>query len=278
MSETSKMVLFFIFMPIVYEILTVVLSFFTRECHTSYDKKEHIKEHAITLGISLAFDYVIELVWVLIVKHRISVWMFSEEFTKIDGASSAFDLFKYLAIAYIVLSLTFGTIIGSAMDEDRDMPILHTIILILFFILFATAIGPRAVSANIDEAAYEKMPYEQTVQTIDLKAMTDTHTTTGQMNGRMSLGSGYISGEIKDNYEVYYSYLDKNNGETVVDHFTYHNDTVDIFEEGPDCKPVLEITTHHKEYKTKYNEYSDTYYTYVVRVPSMVEGVDMDME
>ena len=237
-----------------------------------------MKEHAITLGISLAFDYVIELVWVLIVKHRVGVWMFSEELAKIDGATSAFDLFKYLAIAYIILSLILGTIIGSAMDEDYDAPILHTIILIVFFAIFAIFIGPNAVSANVDKAAYEKIPYEQTIQTIDLKAMTDTHTTTGQLNGHARLGSGYIRGEIKDNYEVYYSYLDKNNGETVVDHFTYHNDTVDIFEEGPDCKPVLEITTHHKEYKTKYNKYSDTYYTYVVRVPSMVEGVDMDME
>lgn len=248
--------LFLILMPFVYRCLHQgVLE----------ERSRYYKEHEkISNIILLPTYYAIEIVFAVVFYCISKEWVFMKN-TPLLSEIGLFPIFVICAIIYIVIHL----IVISVDSIDDCIPIGHLILLIFFFAIFMWSGISMASNATKDKI-FNEMPYEITNEyTIHLKALSDTHTTEGQIRGSRY----YINGTINDSYEIYYSFVD-DKGSTVIRHFPYSEQYVDIYEQD-DCEdPRIEFTVYSKQYKDK----SASYTTYVVYIPTGTNNITMDME
>ena len=261
--------LFFILMPIIFEGIMLIIN----ECSCGWEYGNLKKQFGL-FSILLIIDYIIEAIYLCSVKNILGVWIFSEEFDKMQTYDT-YPMFVFCSILYIILCILFTAISLDDLSVDH-LPVVHTMFLVLFFIAFSS-INTNQLHTELDKAHFQEMEYVVEENTVYLKALGDGHTTTGSMNGSLMLGTGYIQGNITDNYNLYYAYTGSN-GETVIDSLVYNNNTVDIYEEGPDCIPRIVFTKYSKEYETDYNHHSDEYYHYDIYIPSISNEIKVDME
>lgn len=262
----NERLLFFIFMPIVFEGIMFLLNFFRGGWADG-----EVKKQLGFFSVLLLVDYIIEVIYLKVVKGILGVWVFSDEFVSIESHGT-YEFFVFCSVVYIIIC-----IIASFIDfDDDELPIMHTIILIICFIAFSTT-NTITLHESIDEAVFNSMEYQVHEDTIYLRAMGDGHTTTGSVHGSSVLGTGYIQGKIADNYNLYYSFVDSN-GETVIQSLVYNNDSVNIYEEGESCTPRIVFKKYHKSYETEHNSFYNEYYIYDIYIPSMIDGVKIDME
>jgi len=261
--------LFFILMPLIFEGIMLGLN----EAGGGWGSGNLKKEIGL-FSILLLLDYAIETIYLVIIKNILGVWIFEKDFETIESYGT-YEAFKICAIIYIVpcVLVTFVSINDLCIDH---FPAIHSLVLTALFVVFCCITVPL-LHEEIDKTQFKAMEYTVEENTIYLKALGDGHTTTGSVNGKMTFGSGYIQGNISDNYNLYYAY-EGSNGETVIDSLIYNKDLVNIFEKGPDCIPRLVIIRHFKEYKTDYNTYSDEYYSYDIYIPSISNEINIDME
>lgn len=242
-------ILFFILMPLIYRLIQIIF------LGNEDDKKQKIIRNTILLSTY----YGIELIYILV------LYFISKEWVFMKGAlsqSGAFAVFVILSIFFIIVHLLVMSLTG---DDGFS----HLVVLILFFGFFLI-LESSNVQFYIDEKIFNEMPYNISNQyIINLKALSDTHTTDGKITGSRF----YINGTIKDNYEIYYSFIDEK-GSTVIRHFPYSEQHVEIYEMD-DCEnPRIEFTEYFKEYKDKKAAYTD----YIVYIPTGTNNITIDME
>lgn len=248
MLSTGKL-LFFILMPLIYVLIQVI--FF----NSKYDKKRKIVINSILLLIY----YSIELTYIFVLYFISKEWVFMKVTTTQVGAFASFAM---LSIMFIIVHFAI-------MAWEGDSGFCHVIVLVILFGFFL-ALESDYTQHNIDTKIFNEMPYEKTNEyTIKLKALSDTHTTEGKITG----GRFYINGTIKDNYEIYYSFVDEK-GSTVIRHFPYSEQHVEIYEMDDCPNPRIEFTEYHKEYKD--NESSYTHY--IIYIPTGTNNTTIDME
>lgn len=262
----NERLLFLIFMPIVFEGIMFLINFF-RDGWADGEVKKQLGFFSVLLLV----DYIIEFIYLKAVKGILGVWAFSNEFANIESHGT-YEFFVFCSVAYIIIC-----IIASFFDYyDDDLPIMHTILLIICFIAFSS-MNTSTLRESVDEAVFNSMEYQVQEDTIYLRTMGDGHTTTGSVHGSSVLGTGYIQGKIADNYNLYYSFVDSN-GETVIQSIVYNNDSVNIYEEGESCTPRIVFKKYHKSYETEHNSFYNEYCIYDIYIPSMIDGVKIDME
>lgn len=111
-------------MPIVFEFLCFLVSHFN-----FYSWYDNFKQEIILFSVLLFIDYIIEFIYLIIIKKNIGIWIFSNSFNDEYGS---YSMFVFLAITYIIITVFLGMLLDFF---DRDIPITHTI-LIIFFIIF----------------------------------------------------------------------------------------------------------------------------------------------
>lgn len=247
--------LFLILMPLVFKGLEILLS----------EERDKYFSYWVWQIIGLFFYYGIEIIYVIMHHHITNEWVIF----KGNSFSDAFPLFVICAIIYIIFSACF------IMDcKWEDEFIAHDITNAIFLtVLFGVylLIASSYINFNYEEENFNNTPYEITEQeTIQLRAFSDTHTTTGNVRG----GRFYINGEIRDNYELYYCFIAED-GSLTIRHFTYTEAHCKIFPEENCTNPRLEITTYGKTFGSKYDYYSD----YVLYIPDdSIIGTGINME
>lgn len=256
--------LFFILMPIVYEGINLLIHHFGQYREGNW--RSEIKFYSILLAI----DYIIEIIYSVIIKNVLGVWIISSKFNNIE-TYGAYGIFVFFAVVWIIVSIFFK----AALDENDGMPVFHTIFLVILFAIFSF-IMVDYIHDTQDQGIFDSLEYQLEDNTIYLRAMGDGHTTTGDIQGRSFLGSGYIQGNIADNYNLYYAFVNEN-GETVIQNIPYNN-SVHIYEEGESCEPRIVFHRYYKSYVSEYNSFYNEYYTYDIFIPSMIDGVRIDME
>ena len=251
---------FLILMPLIYEFIMYLLDTY----------KKDTKQVFI---MALIIDYIIIGIYVFNVYRITGTWVFTEACK--NSITDSFSVFVALAVFYIIAAFIFG-FFGAMIASDEELPITHVIALIFCFAIFSM-MDTTSMHAQIDKSIYDDMEYEVDTSEIKLKRMADMHGVDGSVSGSHILGSGYISGQIQDNYKIYYSYI-SSTGETVIDSFIYSNNSVDIFEQENCLEPKLVINHYHKSYKTEHNSYSHEYYTYKLYIPAMQSEINLDLE
>lgn len=229
--------LFFIFMPIVYEGISFVIASNGWE----YDNR---KARLSLYSILLTIDYLIELIYLMLCKNVLGFWI-------IDGKQDdlgAFSWFCICALIYIFFMGVFSAVFSLCSD---NIPIIHTIILIVLFIISCFMEIPNLYRLK-DEAIFNEMPYEVNEKTIYLKPIED---------------NSYLKGEISQGYIVYYAYLSEN-GETIIHSFVYGQNT-NIYEEGTSCVPRIIIKNYSKHLDSFYGDFNNEYSVWDIYIPSL---------
>lgn len=260
-------------MPIALSATMCLINYFGRN-HVWNCKLQRsgLKGYSIAFTVLLAIYYGIEYVYFGIAKNMLNYWPWQKGFDAADMDCMTWGCFFLLSIVFIALCVTINI---CRWDEISSVPYGHVITLIICFTLFAS-VQLSSLQYDVDEQVFNSMAYETTSETIYLQKMTDTHNTEGYVKGRSSLWSGYINGEIKDNYNIWYSYLGED-GSLVFDFLTYHQNTTKVWPEE-NCTPRIVKYTHTKSYQTKHNDFSHTYQTYEIFVPSTPVEVELDMQ
>lgn len=108
--------------------------------------------------------------------------------------------------------------------------------------------------------------------------MGDGHETSGEINGRSTLGAGYIHGKIETNYNLYYSFVEEN-GKISIRSIPYDEDKVNIYEITDKSDPRIIFHKYYKSYKCEkgHNKY-DKYFIYDIYIPSTPNSVNINME
>ena len=256
--------IFFILMPIVYEGINLLIHHFGQ--FNEGDWRSEIKIYSVLLVI----DYIIEIVYSVIIKNALGVWIISSEFNNIK-TYGVYEIFVFFAIVWIIVSI----FCKSTLSKNDSIPVFHTIFLVIFFTIFSFMIVDYIYDRQ-DQNIFDSLEYQIEDNTIFLRAMSDGHSTTGDIRGHSFLGSGYIQGEMADNYNLYYAFVNDHR-ETVIQSITYNN-SVHIYEEGESCEPRIVFHKYYKTYESEHNSLYDEYYTYDIFIPSMVDGVRIDME
>lgn len=241
--------LFFILMPLIYILIQVI--FF----NSKYNKKRKI----IINSLLLLIYYSIELTYIFVLHFISKEWIFMK------GITIPPESF----VSFVMLSIMFIIFHFAIMAWEGDSGFCHVIVLVILFGFFL-ALDADYVQYNIDTKIFNEMPYEKTNEyTIKLKALSDTHTTEGKIAG----GRFYINGTIKDNYEIYYSFIDEK-GSTVIRHFPYSEQNVEIYEIDNCPNPRIEFTEYYKEYKDNKSSYTH----YIIYIPTGTNNTTIDME
>lgn len=241
--------LFFILMPLIYILIQVI--FF----NSKYNKKRKI----IINSLLLLIYYSIELTYIFVLHFISKEWIFMK------GITIPPESF----VSFVMFSIMFIIFHFAIMAWEGDSGFFHVIVLVILFGFFL-ALDADYVQYNIDTKIFNEMPYEKTNEyTIKLKALSDTHTTEGKITG----GRFYINGTIKDNYEIYYSFIDEK-GSTVIRHFPYSEQNVEIYEIDNCPNPRIEFTEYYKEYKDNKSSYT----LYIIYIPTGTNNTTIDME
>lgn len=204
-------------MPIVFEFLYFLVSHFN-----FYSWYDNFKQEIILFSVLLFIDYIIEFIYLIIIKKNIGIWIFSNSFNDEYGS---YSMFVFLAITYIIITVFLGMLLDFF---DRDIPITHTIFLIIFFIIFCFT-ETSYIHECQDDNIFTSLSYQEETETIYLRTMGDGHETSGEINGRSTLGAGYIHGKTETNYNLYYSFVGEN-GKISIRSIPYDEDKVNIYE------------------------------------------------
>lgn len=256
--------MFFIFMPIIFEFICFLIS------HFNLDWFDNLKQEIGLFSALLLIDYIIEFIYLIIVKRNLGVWIFSNSFNDEFGS---FSMFVTLSIIYIMVTIFFGLLFSVF---DNGIPIWHTIVLIICFSVFCM-IEVSMIHESKDDKVFESLDYQEEQNTIYLHTMGDGRETSGEVNGRSHLGTGWIHGKIETNYNLYYAFID--NERVVIRSIPYNEDNVNIYEIGDIGEPRIVFHRYYKSYSCekghdKYNEY----YIYDIHIPSISNSIEIDME
>lgn len=222
--------LFFIFMPVIFEFICFLIS------HFKLDWCENLKQEIGLFSGLLFIDYIIEAIYLSIIKKHLGVWMFSNSYNDEYQSYSAFVL---LSIVYIFFTIFLG------MLKDDGIPICHTIFLIIFFAIFC-CMQTSVIHNNKDANAFDSLSYQEEQNTIYLHAMGDGRETSGEVNGRSDLGTGWIHGKIETNYNLYYAFI--NDERVVIRSIPYNENNVNIYEIGDNGEPRIVFHRYYKLY------------------------------
>lgn len=241
---------YLIFMPLIYKLIQMFVL-------NDVFEKEHYKHHIICVG----FYYFIEIIFVMIHYIITKEWVFS------NNIMYDFGCFEFFTLCSVMFIIVHVVLLGIDNEPQNGT---HCIVLLIFFLVFSM-FNVGSLLYGVKNQDFNNMPYEKIeTKTINLEAFSDTHTTTGEITGRRY----YISGEIRDNYEIYYSFLDER-GSLIIRSFVYTEEHCDIFPEENCPNPTLEITTYSKSYK----DLSSTYSDYVLHIPkNETIGTGINME
>ena len=198
-------IMFFVLMPIIFEFICFLIS------HYNLDWFDGLKQEIGLFSALLFIDYIIELIYLIIIKKNLGVWIFDNSFNDEYGS---YSMFVVLSIIYIIFTIFFSLIFSAFND---GLPIAHTIILIICFAIFCM-IEVSMIHENKDDKIFESLSYQEEQNTIYLHAMGDGRETSGEVNGRSHLGTGWIHGKIETNYNLYYAFID--NERVVIRSFT----------------------------------------------------------
>lgn len=251
-------ILICILSPIIYEVLHMIC--------TSWKKdKGEWKTHVIVYTCITIFDYLLVFIYCKWFKWLFGVSIFSEQFDIIEKFSML-----DASLSFILMAAIFSIIYANTRNEENS-PFLHTLIMIIVLI-FEIILISIFIRGEQDKYRFNQTEYIQTDKTVYLRALGDGHTTSGEIKGRTFIGTGYIDGEIKDNYVIYYAY-DGENNEVIIDKIPYGQNT-HIYEEGDDCIPRIEFHYYSKSYKDMHHEYI----IYNIYIPSILNSINIDME
>lgn len=257
--------MFFIFMPIIFEFICFLIS------HFNLDWFDSLKQEIGLFSVLLFIDYIIEFVYLIIIKKNLEVWIFDNSFKDEYGL---YSMFVGLSIIYIICTIFFG-LLFSVFDDD-ELPIWHTIVLIICFVIFCM-IEVSTIHKIKDDEIFNSLAYQEEQNTIYLHAMRDGRETSGEVNGRSALGTGWIHGKIETNYNLYYAFID--NERVVIRSISYNENNVNIYEIGDSGEPRI---IFHKFYKSyiceKGHDKYDEYYIYDIYIPSISNSIKIDME
>lgn len=253
--------MFFIFMPIIFEFICFLIS------HFNLDWYENLKQEIGLFSVLLFIDYIIEFIYLLIIKKNLGVWIFSNSF---NDECQSYSIFVLLSIVYIIITIFLG------MFENDGIPICHTIFLIIFFAIFC-CMQTSIIHDDKDNNEFNLLAYQEEQNTIYLHAMGDGRETSGEVNGRSHLGTGWIHGKIETNYNLYYAFID--NERVVIRSIPYNENNVNIYEIGDNGEPRIVFHRYYKSYSCKkgHDKY-DEYYIYDIYIPSISNSIKIDME
>lgn len=255
-------------MPIIFEFIEFLIF------HFQNDWTDGIKRELTIFSVLLIVDYIIEFIYMILIKNILGVWIFSKEFNNIETYGS-YSIFVCLSIVFIIGTIFFSIILGGIFSDC--LPIAHTIILIICFIFFCL-IQTSSIHEIQDDNAFDLTSYQVDENTIYLRAMGDGREAYGDIYGRSHLGTGYIQGKIETNYNLYYAFIDKN-GKTIIRSIPYNENNVNIYEIGDNGEPRIVFHKYYKSYTCEkgHNKYSE-YYIYDIYIPSIANSVNVDME
>lgn len=256
--------MFFIFMPIIFEFICFLIS------HFNLDWFDSLKQEIGLFSVLLLIDYIIEFIYLIIIKKNLGVWIFNNSFNDEYGS---FSMFVTLSIVYIMVTIFFGSLFS---DFHDGIPIWHTIVLTICFVIFCM-IEVSMIHKSKEDKVFESLTYQEEQNTIYLHAMGDGHETSGEVNGRSRLGTGWIHGKIETNYNLYYAFID--NERVVIRSIPYNEDNVNIYEIGDNGEPRIVFHRYYKSYSCEkgHNKY-DEYYIYDIYIPSISNSIKIDME
>lgn len=256
--------MFFIFMPIIFEFICFLIS------HFNLNWFDSLKQEIGLFSVLLFIDYIIEFIYLIIIKKNLGVWIFKKSFIDECGA---YSMFVVLSIVYIIITIFFGELF-SAFDDG--VPIAHTVVLVICFIFFCI-IEVSLIHENKDDNVFELLAYQEEQNTIYLHAMGDGRETSGEVNGRSHLGTGWIHGKIETNYNLYYAFID--NERVVIRSIPYNENNVNIYEIGDNGEPRIVFHRYYKSYSCeKGHDKYDEYYIYDIYIPLISNSIKIDME
>lgn len=257
--------MFFIFMPIIYEFICFLISYF------NLDWFDSLKQEIGLFSILILIDYIIEFIYLIIIKKNLGIWIFDDSFNDKCGS---YSMFIVLSIMYIIITIFFGLLFS---DFDDVIPITHTIILIIFFAIFCM-IEVSMIHECKDDDVFDSLTYQEEQNTIYLHAMGDGQETSGDIHGRSHLGTGYIQGKIETNYNLYYAFIDENE-KTIIRSILYNENNVNIYEIGDEGDPRIVFHKYFKSYCCeKGHDRYEEYYIYDIYIPSISNSVNIDMQ
>lgn len=252
------MLLFFILMPLCYKGLELCLSYSTEYI-------QRYKGFYIIQVIELIGYYVLEAIYIIAHYTITKEWVFMKNRIYISWNG----IFIFCAIVFIFISGIFFT---DCRDKDEFVAndIAKNIVLIILFMFFMFFMY-ISTSDNYKNVYFDSLKYEKiSEEIIELRCFSDTHTTTGEIHG----GKYYINGQIQDNYELYYCFMNED-GSLTIRHFTYTEAHCKIYPEENCQNPRLEITTYAKSYKDKHANYCD----YALYIPDdSIIGTGINLE
>lgn len=256
--------MFFIFMPIIFEFICFLMS------HFNLDWFDNLKQEIGLFSVLLFIDYIIEFIYLIIIKKNLGVWIFGNSF---NDESVSFSMFVVLSIIYIIGTIFFGLLFS---DFNDGIPIWHTIVLMICFVIFCM-IEVSMIHSDKDDDIFASLSYQEEQNTIYLHAMRDGHETSGEVNGRSHLGTGWIQGKIETNYNLYYAFID--NERVVIRSIPYNENNVNIYEIGNSGEPRIVFHKFYKSYSCeKGHDKYDEYYIYDIYIPSISNSIKIDME
>lgn len=257
-------IMFFVLMPIIFEFICFLIS------HFNLDWFDGLKQEIGLFSALLFIDYIIELIYLIIIKKNLGVWISDNSFNDEYGS---YSMFVVLSIIYIIFTIFFSLIFSAFND---GLPIAHTIILIICFAIFCM-IEVSMIHENKDDKIFESLSYQEEQNTIYLHAMGDGHETSGEVNGKSHLGTGWIHGKIETNYNLYYAFIDDER--VVIRSIPYNENNVNIYEIGDNGEPRIVFHRYYKLYSCeKGHDKYDEYYIYDIYIPSISNSIKIDME
>lgn len=256
--------IFFIFMPIIFEFICFLIS------HFNLDWFDSLKQEVELFSVLLFIDYIIEFLYLIIIKKNLGVWIFDNSFNDKCGS---YSMFVILSIIYIIFTIFLGLLFGTFEDGK---PIAHTTVLIIFFAIFCM-IEVSMIHEYKDDDIFDSLAYQEEQNTIYLHAMGDGHETSGEVNGRSTLGTGWIHGKIETNYNLYYAFI--GNERVVIRSIPYNENNVNIYEIRDSGEPRIVFHKFYKSYSCeKGHDKYDEYYIYDIYIPSISNSIKIDME
>ena len=259
--------IFLIVMPIVYCLITSPAHFeVSGDIHYSdiHEERNTWISFIIWSVIKLIVYYGIEINYCLNIKKAIGVMPWEE--TDISFISTFNLIFIISSIIYILIHL-FCLYSGDIYIEVY--PFIHIVCLIICYALFLLIF-----SSGIDREIFNKVPYEESIERVELHSLGDTFV----IDGKVTSSYRYLDIKIEEGYNITYSYL--KNEKLIIDNFAYSKER-DIIEEGDSEKAYLEKIKHFKSLEIDGKEMYDEYYSYHIYLPigSLSEGdINLDLE
>lgn len=247
--------LYFILMPLVYEVVLQVIYYF-KEAYDYCDDYLVIKDFKIPTPLahfvaSLIFDYIIVGIYILAMGKIVGVSMMTKDYEDVAGEFYVFVFFSGLFIIGHLITLAFC-------DADDELPLAHQLFLLACYVVFMFIMVP-VTHSEVSNIRFNNMSYELVeTYTINLHTLSEGYMADGKTQERI-----YVKGVVGNSYDLFYSFID-NDGSIIVRSIPYSEQYVKIYEQE-DCEtPRIVFKRYYKE--TNYK--NDAYYTYDIYVPT----------